>query len=137
MVGQAKDIAASDKLKQLLHAFSDVTSIDEDDLGKIATQSQHRRCSTHPSNAEKVTISPERYSAKHVEGDQGVIEQSSGSWPSPIVLAKTKDGTCRFCVDFRRVNDVTKKDVHPLPRIHVDKTLDVLEVTVVHNNGPY
>ena len=55
---------------------------------------------------------------------QGIIEHSSGSWSSPIVLAKKQDGSLRFCVDFCRVNDVTKKDVHPIPRI--DKTLDTL-----------
>ena len=40
------------------------------------------------------------------------------------MIARKKDGTLRFCVDFRRVNDVTKKEVHPLPRI--DETLDML-----------
>ena len=34
------------------------------------------------------------------------------------------DGTSRFCVDFRRVNALTKKDAQPLP--HIDDTLDVL-----------
>ena len=33
-----------------------------------------------------------------------------GPWASPIVLAKKKDGTARFCVDFRRLNDCTRKD---------------------------
>ena len=54
----------------------------------------------------------------------GVVEPSQGPWSSPIVLVKKKDGTTRFCVDFRKVNDVTKKDAHPLPRI--DDTLDTL-----------
>ena len=53
----------------------------------------------------------------------GVVEPSKGFWSSPIVLVK-KDGTTRFCVDFRKVNNVTKKDAHPLPRI--DDTLDML-----------
>ena len=56
---------------------------------------------------------------------QDVIEASSGPWSFPIVLDRKKDGTLRFCVDFRRVNDVTKKEVHPLPRI--DETLDMLD----------
>ncbi|GFT17118.1 hypothetical protein TNCV_4738431 [Trichonephila clavipes] len=53
-----------------------------------------------------------------------VIEPSSSSWASPIVLVRKKDGSSRFCVDYRRLNDVTKKDSYPLPRM--DDTLDTL-----------
>ena len=55
---------------------------------------------------------------------RGIVEPSNGPWSLPIVLVKKKDGTTRFCVDFRKVNDLTKKDAHPLPRI--DDTLDTL-----------
>ena len=55
---------------------------------------------------------------------QGIIEPRCGPWASPILLAKKKDGTTRFCVDFRRVNDMTRKDAQSLPRI--DDTLDAL-----------
>ena len=56
--------------------------------------------------------------------EMGVIEESDSPWASPVVLAAKKDGTVRFCVDYRRLNDVTRKDAYPLPR--VDDSLDSL-----------
>ena len=56
--------------------------------------------------------------------EQGVIEPSSSPWSSPVVLVQKKDGTNRFCADYRRLNEVTHKDSYPLPRI--DDTIDAL-----------
>ena len=41
-----------------------------------------------------------------------------------VILVKTKDGSVRFCVDYRQINNLTRKDAYPLPRI--DDTLDTL-----------
>ena len=54
----------------------------------------------------------------------GVIQPSNSPWASPIVLVRKRDGSMRFCVDYRQLNSLTKKDTFPLPRI--DDLLDQL-----------
>lgn len=56
--------------------------------------------------------------------NQGVVVPSKSPWASPVVLVAKRDGTVRFCVDYRRLNAATKMDVYPLPR--VDDQLDLL-----------
>ena len=53
-----------------------------------------------------------------------MIERSDSPWSSAVVLVKKKDGTQRFCIDYRALNDVTVKDFYSLLRI--DDTLDAL-----------
>ena len=47
----------------------------------------------------------------------GAIRPSNSPWASPITLVRKKDGSVRFCIDMRKVNEVTVKDKYPLPRI--------------------
>ncbi|PIK47157.1 hypothetical protein BSL78_15967 [Apostichopus japonicus] len=45
----------------------------------------------------------------------GIVERSSSPYASPIVLVRKRDGTNRFCVDFRKLNKVTMYDPEPIP----------------------
>ncbi len=59
-----------------------------------------------------------------------VIRPSQSPWASPVVLVGKKDGSVRFCVDYRKLNLLTKKDVYPLPRI--DDSLSALGAKQVY-----
>jgi hypothetical protein len=83
--------------------------------------------------AQPVNIRPYKYSPqqkseieKQVEDmlKRRVIQHSVSSFASPVLLVKKKDGTWRFCVDYRHLNAITVKNKHPLPI--VDELLDEL-----------
>jgi hypothetical protein len=41
-----------------------------------------------------------------------VIEESDSPWSSPFVLVRKRNGELCFCMDYRKLNDVTKKDCY-------------------------
>ncbi|GFX16047.1 retrovirus-related Pol polyprotein from transposon 412 [Trichonephila clavipes] len=109
--------------------FEDVFSRNSSDIGHT-TVTQHRiDTADHPPIKQHPRRLP--FAKQEEVGtllremqENDIIEPSSSPWASPIVLVRKKDGSKRFCVDYRKLNDVTKKDSYPLPRI--DDTLDTL-----------
>lgn len=55
---------------------------------------------------------------------QGIVEPSTAEWSSNVVMVKKQDGSLRFCVDYRALNNKTRKDAFPLPLIN--ECLDIL-----------
>ncbi|CAF4438852.1 unnamed protein product [Rotaria magnacalcarata] len=68
-----------------------------------------------------------------------IIALSNSPWASSVLLAAEKDGSLRFCIDYRALNAVTIRDAYPIPRI--DDTLDALEeakfISTIHLRSGY
>lgn len=80
-----------------------------------------------------VNVKPYRYSPTQKDEierqiqemlSHGVIRPSQSLFASPFLLVKKKDGSWRFCVDYRQLNNITVKNKYPLPV--VDELLDEL-----------
>ena len=67
--------------------------------------------------------------------EYGIIEPAASPWASNVVLVKKKDGSLRFCVDYRRLNSITYKDSYPLPLI--DNCLNALSGSSDLRSGYY
>ena len=120
--GASLQVQDRDKLFQFLLAHHDIFAIDEGDRGETdlvqmtidTGEAQPKRV---PPRRTPMAAKQEIATQLQKMQDQGVIQPSSSPWASPVVLVRKKDGTMRFCIDYRQLNKVTKPDVFPLPRI--------------------
>ena len=120
----------AERLRRLLAAHESLFAKSDADLGRtdLTVHEIHTESGTapirQPPRRPPVALQDENRRILADMLDKGVIEESYSAWASPVVLVKKKDGSLRFCVDYRRLNDITVKDSFPLPRI--DATLDSL-----------
>ncbi|GBO34374.1 Transposon Ty3-G Gag-Pol polyprotein [Araneus ventricosus] len=116
-------------VRKLLKEFQNLFFNCDADVGRC-NMTQHRiNTGDHPPIKQYQRRLPlaRKEEADHLVNemvDNGIIEKYSGPWASPIVLVKKKDGSTRFCVHYRKLNEIMIKDSYPLPRI--DDTLDAL-----------
>ena len=119
-----------EKLRALLARYIDVFASDEDDLGYTdRVKHEIQLVDDVPVNLPYRRIPPNQYTEvkEHISKllKKGVIQESSSSYASPVVVVRKSDGSIRLCVDFRKLNQKTKKDAFPLPRI--DESFDALQ----------
>jgi hypothetical protein len=109
-------------LEELLAEYKDIFAVYSEDYGQ--TNKVYHSIDT--ADAQPIRQTPRRMPltkqaevGEMLDGVQrrGVIEESDSPWSSPVVLVRKRNGELHFCVDYRTLNNVTKKDCFPLPRI--------------------
>ena len=116
-------------LKVLLSEHSDVFELDSSELGHLDLVKHV----IHTDDSAPIKQRPYRTPVIQREKiaqliqqmqKQGIVKPSCSPWASSVVIVPKKDGSKCFCVDYRHLNRVTRKDVYPLP--HIDDVLDTL-----------
>ncbi|CAF1084247.1 unnamed protein product [Didymodactylos carnosus] len=122
--------AQQEQIRSVLFKHKSVFDTSKPSLMK--TNAVYRRIPIQPHH-QPIQSYPYRKAAKETQVineqvkemlDNHVIRPSSSPGSAPVVLIKKKDGSPRFCVDYRRLNLITERDVYPLPRI--DDIIDKL-----------
>ena len=117
------------KLLEALLRYQNVFARSDNDLGRTG-QVKHK---IETGDARPIRQKPRRIPIHmHDEVDkimgnmieQGIIEPSCSPWQSPVVLVRKPDNSLRFCVDYRKLNEVTTKDSYNIPNI--TESLDCL-----------
>ena len=114
--------AQQSQLYSLLLSYADLFALNEEELGRTGIIKHH----IDTGDAPPVRVPPRRLPKLRQDEatkllqhmlDKKIIERSQSPWSAPVVLVRKKDGTARFCVDYRGVNQCTRKDTYPLPWI--------------------
>ena len=114
----------AEQARSLLKEYHDMFSLEKRDMGHT-NATEHKIVlkdpDTPPFKEHFCRILPPQLDEvrEHLKLmlDAGVIRPSNSPWCNAVVLVRKKDGSLRFCIDFRKLNSLTVKDSHPLPRI--------------------
>jgi Reverse transcriptase (RNA-dependent DNA polymerase) len=119
--------------EQALAMLSKHASMWDGRLGRIDSVSHRVKTTGGPIFQQPYRAGPLARTAEQTEVNrmlaENIIEPATSEWSSPVVLVPERDGGMRFCVDYRKLNNLTERDVYPLPRL--DECIDCLGDAVV------
>ena len=125
---EARLTEQAEKAHSLLRDYHDIFSLEKHDTGHTKHKIALKDPDTPPFKERFRRIPPSQIDEVHAHLkmmlDAGVIRPSNSPWYNTVVLVRKKDGSLRFCIDFRRLYSLTVKDSHPLP--HICETLESL-----------
>ncbi|GBC39113.2 retroviral-like aspartic protease 1 [Rhizophagus irregularis DAOM 181602=DAOM 197198] len=116
------DYHQQSQFQQLLSDYADICAKSQTEIGKTNVI-KHKIIT---KDATPIFQPPYRCNPKYrefLQGEitrmesQGLIRKSASPWASPVVIVDKKGGEKRLCIDYRKLNAVTKADAYPLPRI--------------------
>ena len=112
----------STKVAELLIKIKRVFAVNSEDLGRTDLVEHEIDTGTARPIKQRPRRTPIAFKGEEEKEIQsmlkkGAIRESNSPWSSPVVLVRKKDGSTRFCVDYRRLNEVTRTDSYPSPRM--------------------
>jgi transposase InsO family protein len=131
------------EVETMIETLRPFSSMWDGHLGQIEAVKHHIVTDGPPVASQPYRAGPTAREAIDREIDRmismDVIEPSSGPWASPIVLIPKPDGSIRFCVDYRKLNTVTRKDCYALPRMDdcIDSLGDAKYFSTLDANAGY
>ncbi|KAL6508768.1 hypothetical protein OROHE_021327 [Orobanche hederae] len=122
--GISESLPAADQ-KEIEVVLSGFPSVSAPSEGLPPARASDHRIELQPG-ARPVSVRPYRYN--HLQKDEmerlveemlaaGIIQPSTSPYSSPVLLVRKKDGSWRFCVDYRELNKLTIPDKYPIPVI--------------------
>ena len=118
-----------DAMDDVIEHYHHIFAVEDLELGRTDLVKHEIKLTNYVPFKERYRrIPPHQYEevCKHLDEmlRMGAIRRSNSPWASAVVLIHKKDGTLRFCIDLRKLNERTVKDAYSLPRI--EDSLDVL-----------